>query len=145
MFDIINIIGKFHVRAFPWLQDDASYFYVVPSWNPRLLSTLRVQVVLGRPFGLFHPAAVFLLPLAKLSDDYPIDEVLVTWPNKYNWFKWLMWPEKMTWNRICWYKLQSLLKFKTFFSKMLLRSNWQICISNNNNNIFCFVFLLCRI
>ena len=63
-------------------QDDASQFYLMLKTNSTLFfflksqlrpifigarsfSTLRVQVVLGRPFGLFRPAAGFLIAASK--------------------------------------------------------------------------------
>ena len=41
-------------------------------------------------FLLFRSAAVFL----KLSDNHPLGEALAMWPNKYNWFKWVMSSDK---------------------------------------------------
>ena len=75
-------------------------------WRPifsgeRSFFTLRVQVVLESPIGLFHPAAVSSLPPAKLSDNHPVGETLARWPNKYNCFKWVMSSDKkktLAWN-----------------------------------------------
>ena len=80
-------------------QHDLSCAYLKSEWRPifsgaRSFSTLRVKVVLRRPFGLFHPAAVSLLPPAKLSNNHSLEEPLETWPNKYNWFEWVMSPNK---------------------------------------------------
>ena len=106
-----------------------SFACLKSEWRPifscaRSFSTLRVQVVLRRPFCSFHPAAVFLLPPEKLSDNQPLWEALSTWPNKYNWFKLVMsFRQKKTlaWNRTCRCKLQFILNAVPFlqqFSKL---------------------------
>ena len=141
MFTIINIIiiiiCRFHAKAsWPWLLASMICLFVClkSEWRPifsceRSFSTLRVQVVLRRSFGHFHPAAVFLLPPEKLSDNHPLGEALATWPNKYNWFKWVMSSDKkktLAWNRICWWKLQSFLNLVPFLqqcSKVLTEKN----------------------
>ena len=80
-------------------QHDLSFACLISEWRPifscaRSFSMLRVQVVIRQSFCYFHPAAVFLLPSEKLSDNNPLGEALATWPNKYNWFKWVMSSDK---------------------------------------------------
>ena len=62
-------------------QNDLFCAILKSDWRPifsgaRSFSTLLVQIVLGRPFGLFHPAAVSLLLPAKLSDNHPLGKLL---------------------------------------------------------------------
>ena len=89
-------------------QRDLSFACLKFEWRPifscaRSFSTLRVHIVLRRSFCYFHPAAVFLLPPEIPVDNHPLGEALATWPNKYNWFKWMMSSDKKTLvcNRTC--------------------------------------------
>ena len=59
----------------------------------------------------------------NLSDDSNV----TSWPIKYNWFKRVMSPKKLAWNRTCWCKLQLFFKFSTFFSNMIQSSLCEIC------------------
>ena len=54
----------------------------------------RVEVVLGHPFGIFHPATGFLIAASKALRRSSSGKVLATWLNQYNWFKWVMSHEK---------------------------------------------------
>ena len=132
MFTIINIIiiiGKFHARAWPWLQVDAGRFYIVPFSNPSggRCSTVRDHSPRFRSL-LFNgvllvfsiPPHVSPFPPVKRSDEHPLGEDLATWPNKYKWFTWVISPEKKpTWNRICWTNCSRFFKFRTFFKNTL--------------------------
>ena len=108
-------------------QHDLSFACLTSECRPifscvRSFSTLRVQVVLRRSFCYFHPAAVFLSPPEKLSDNHPLGDSLATWSNKYNWFKWVMSSDKiktLAWNRTSWCKLQSFLNSVPFFNNAL--------------------------
>ena len=94
-------------------------------WRPvfscaRSFSTLRVQIVLWRSCGLFHPTVVSLLSPEKLSHNHPLGEALATSPNKYNWFKWMMSSDTtktLAWNRTCWCKLYSCLNSVPFLQQ----------------------------
>ena len=160
MFTIINIIiiiiiiCKFHARVCPWVQDDAKLFCLVPSSNQsgRRYSVVQdhspgswfwVYVVLRHPFSLFHSSPDFLFATSKALIRSSSGEARVVWPHKCHRFKLklLMSPEKkLAWNQTCWCKLQSLLKFSTFFSNILQSFNWEICIFNNSRNNLDFFF-----
>ena len=107
-------------------QQDLSFACFTSELRPifrcaRSFSTLQVQVVLWRYCGLFHAAAVSLLSPEKLSDNHPLRGTTAAWPNKYNWFKWVMSSEKkMAWNHTCWCKLQSFLNSVPFSNNNVL-------------------------
>ena len=115
-----------------------------PAWSIVCLSQIWVEadiqlckIVLHAPgpgcskafFLLFSSSHGFLIVARKLSDKRPLVKVLVTWRNKYNWFKWMMSSDKKTifaWNHICWCKLQFFLNSVPFLqqcSKVLTEKN----------------------
>ena len=119
MFTIINIII---ISLANFMQErDRGYTtawsivcLLISEWRPifscaRPFSTLRVQVVLRRSFRHFHPAAVFLFPPEKLSDNHLLGKALATWPNKYYWFKWVMSLDKK--NTVSWNRNKNILDF----------------------------------
>ena len=133
-----------HVLSCAFLKSELRPIFI----GARSFSTLRVQAVLGHHFGIFHHAQASSLPPAKLSDDHPPGEAPETWPNKYNWFKWVISPEKtLAWNRTCWCKLQSLFKFSTFFFQKCLKAPTEKYAYHSTTKIFLIfvILILCRI
>ena len=110
MFTITNII--IIIMQIPYqsvsvdtrrLQPVVSSAFLKSELRPSSFSILRFHVVLGRPFGIFNPATGLLIAARKALRRSSSGEALATWPNKYNWFKWVRSPEKkLAWNRTCW-------------------------------------------
>ena len=127
---IIIIISKFQTRAWLWLRSSTIYLLLVSQLSKgryplskRSFSTLRVQAVLWRSCGIFHPSAIFVLSLEKLFDNHLLaklrerDRIDTTGLNE--WCR--QTTNKLAWNRTCWCKLQSLNSVPFFpqFSKVL--------------------------
>ena len=85
MFTIINIIiiiigNSMPERGSGYKTTPATSILCLSQFRVKLIfigarsfSTLRVQVVLGRPFGIFHPAAGYLNGCQKsFPDDHPL-------------------------------------------------------------------------
>ena len=96
---IIIIIGKFHSRKWPWLQDDGASSSLCLSqirmeannpWCEIFLQRFRSRLFNTVVLVFFIRPQVFPLPTAKLSGDHP----LATWWSKYHWFKLVKSPEK---------------------------------------------------
>ena len=126
MFTIINIIiiiYKFHATVCSWLQDDIKQPCLVLSSNP---SGVRYSVVQGRSpcfgswvqivpwrsFNLFHSVSGVIISASKAlrqSSFAEADRINITGLDY--WCR----QKKIAGNHTCRCKLQSILKFSTFF------------------------------
>ena len=102
---IIIIICKFHARVCPLLRDDTKQLCLVPSSNQSEgrysmvqdrspCSGSWVHIVQWGSFSLYHSVSGFLIAASKALRWSSFGKALITWPNKYHWFRLLISPEK---------------------------------------------------
>ena len=137
-------------------RDHASQFYLVSFSNPSggkysmvqglstcFTSKLFKGILWSFPSNSRLPVSP--LPSAKLFDDYPLGEALVTWPNKYHLFKRVISPEKHWLELYLLVKLQFLFLIRYHFFFKCIKTPNEKCTFPTTTNIldlyfYCVIF-----